>query len=68
MFEPRLFAMFVACASLSTASAACALGEPEEPGCQSDTECGAGLVCRAGACFRLVGEPASPDLDAGDAG
>ncbi len=51
---------------------ACVLGEPEEPGCQIDAECGQGLVCRAGACFRLIGDqstaPPDASIDAGDQG
>ncbi len=39
----------------------CAIGESEDPGCQSDAECGSDRVCRAGACFRIVG-----DVDAGE--
>jgi Cys-rich repeat protein len=47
--------------------AACTLGEPEEPGCRTDAECGQGLVCRAGACFRFIGDPAPlGDADASD--
>jgi hypothetical protein len=52
------FVLFVAI-SLVAAASACAIGEFEEPGCQTDADCGDERICRAGACFRLVG-----DLDA----
>ena len=38
----------------------CTFGESDDPGCQSDSECGVDRVCRGGACFRIVG-----DVDAG---
>lgn len=60
MHARRLLILLVAFTSI----AACTLGAPEEPGCQSDAECGEGRICRAGACFRFVGEGA-PASDAG---
>lgn len=44
----------------SATIAACAFGESADPGCQSDAECGTDRICRAGACFRIIG-----DIDAG---
>lgn len=41
---------------------ACAFGESDDPGCHSDSECGNGRFCRAGACFRIIGDMG--DLDA----
>ncbi|MDI1448084.1 hypothetical protein [Polyangium sp. 6x1] len=67
----RLFVRLVACTPIATSLFACTLGAPEEPGCQSDMECGEGLVCRAGACFRFVGEGAptsDADADTSDGG
>jgi hypothetical protein len=48
----------------------CALGTEQEPGCHGDGDCGAGWVCRAGACFGLTTGLSSPDAaaDGGDAG
>jgi hypothetical protein len=61
--------MLLPCAPLAAAIVACALGEPEDPGCQANVDCGEGFTCRAGACFRLVGEPSPPpDTSAEDAG
>jgi hypothetical protein len=61
MRAPRLLVLFAACTTILAALAACTLGGPEEAGCQSDAECGEGLFCRAGACFRFIGEGAPPD-------
>lgn len=41
---------------LSAVASACALGDPQEPGCLTDVECGNDRVCRGGACFRIVGD------------
>ena len=66
MPAPRLLLLVAACTAIAAALTACTLGAPEEAGCQTDAECGEGLVCRAGACFRFVGEGAPPeDTDAG---
>lgn len=61
------FLLFFLGAALTAVVSACALGESEEPGCQTDAECGDGRICRAGACFRIVGDvDAAPTND--DAG
>ncbi|MDI3286971.1 hypothetical protein [Polyangium sp. 15x6] len=60
----RLLLLLVAFTPIAAGLVACTLGAPEEPGCQSDAECGEGRVCRAGACFRFIGEGA-PATDAG---
>lgn len=55
-------------ANLMTAGlSACALGESDDPGCQTDAECGSDRICRAGACFRVIGDidAAPDDADAG---
>jgi hypothetical protein len=52
----RSFLLFFLGAALVAAMSACALGESEEPGCQTDIECGSERICRAGACFRIVGD------------
>lgn len=52
------------------AAAACALGDEDEPGCETDEACGEGYLCRAGACFRVttgLTPPKEPE-DAGDGG
>ncbi|MCK6591277.1 MAG: hypothetical protein L6Q76_27310 [Polyangiaceae bacterium] len=49
------------------AAAACAVGDDEEPGCESDEACGDGYLCRRGACFR-VSTGLTPPSDPADAG
>jgi len=66
MRAPRPLVLVAACATLPALLAACTLGPSEEAGCQADAECGEGLVCRAGACFRFIGE-GTPDAGASDA-
>jgi hypothetical protein len=46
----------------------CTVGSEQEPGCQTDADCGAGWTCAAGACFRATtglsladGGDAAPD-------
>lgn len=48
------------------ACVACALGDEQAPGCISDGECGAGWICREGACFHSA-TPMSPPEDPADA-
>lgn len=52
-------------ASWIAALAGCVLGEPEEPGCSEDAECGEGFSCRAGACFEETPGSAFVPSDAG---
>jgi hypothetical protein len=56
----RLRRLFFLAIAVAEGTSACVVGAPEEPGCLSDAECGNDRVCRAGACFRIIG-----DTDAG---
>jgi hypothetical protein len=54
-------------ATLAGTMLGCVIGTEEPPGCETDADCGAGLTCRAGACFGTT-TPRSPPPDAGDGG
>lgn len=46
----------------------CVLGDPGEPGCVEDADCGDGFACRAGACLRESTGGAFVPTDAGGTG
>jgi Cys-rich repeat protein len=58
-------ALVIGLASGLAALAGCVLGEPVDPGCTEDAECGEGYVCRAGACFEEIPGGAFVPPDAG---
>ncbi len=66
VFQRSVWPVFVMANLAVVGLSACAPGESEAPGCQSDADCSDEWVCRAGACFRIIGDvDASVQDDAG---